>query len=604
MLKHLLSLCLSCLLLCGCAAATPAEPAPAPPEQTAPPHSPVLYDAGSVVEQRTRGAVRAYPLTLQHNAGILAFGEWLVLFSGQDTTTLTLISEQEPAMGKSVTLDFRLEKTDPSLQVGDGVLSFFDPVRRETWLLDKNLDTVLTVPAPEGLLGTPILFPDASTLFYCTATALNALDLESGIHRCVREMSLPNPSVAGLYRGGSIVACRYSDGTDDGRLYISPKNGRLLGESKPIPLTTCADRYYTQFPTGMTRALLFGVGEEPPRALIPSELTAECFFLEEAHAAVTVSSASGGQMRLEYYDLASGLRRSVLALDGPCEIMDAVWANGNVYILAQDIIYRWDTEKFPIIDSTVYISPYYTAQAPDREGLSRCREKADRLEDAYGIEILIWEEAAGAVSSWPEAEEEYLVPVTHWALTELENLLSRFPEDMVRSTISHFDGITLCLFRQEAAPEGGCCLQHIEDGRAWLLLPADAQFPRNFLHGLFHCMETHIWSNSIALDQWEKLNPQGFSYDLDYQKNLLRNGDVYLRPETRAFIDTFSMSFPREDRARILEFACAEGAEALFRSEPMQAKLRALCEGIREAYGLRSSPEEFLWEQYLLVPLT
>ena len=42
-----------------------------------------------------------------------------------------------------------------------------------------------------------------------------------------------------------------------------------------------------------------------------------------------------------------------------------------------------------------------------------------------------------------------------------------------------------------------------------------------------------------------------------------------------------------------------EGNESLFRCETMQAKLRTLCEGIRKAFGLRKSPDTFLWEQYL-----
>jgi hypothetical protein len=31
----------------------------------------------------------------------------------------------------------------------------------------------------------------------------------------------------------------------------------------------------------------------------------------------------------------------------------------------------------------------------------------------------------------------------------------------------------------------------------------------------------------------------------------------------------------------------------------MQAKLKLLCLGIREAYGLEKSAETYLWEQYL-----
>ena len=59
------------------------------------------------------------------------------------------------------------------------------------------------------------------------------------------------------------------------------------------------------------------------------------------------------------------------------------------------------------------------------------------------------------------------------------------------------------------------------------------------------------------------------------------------------------MTASREDQARIFEFACREGNEDFFRSATMQKKLRAVCVGIREAWGLKKAETEFLWEQYL-----
>ena len=63
------------------------------------------------------------------------------------------------------------------------------------------------------------------------------------------------------------------------------------------------------------------------------------------------------------------------------------------------------------------------------------------------------------------------------------------------------------------------------------------------------------------------------------------------------------MSFPKEDRARIMEYAMLSGNQELFRGQIMQEKLKTLCQGIREAYGLKKSSETFLWEQYLRKPL-
>ena len=116
-------------------------------------------------------------------------------------------------------------------------------------------------------------------------------------------------------------------------------------------------------------------------------------------------------------------------------------------------------------------------------------------------------------------------------------------------------------------------------------------------HELYHVMETHILTKSSALDQWEALNPAGFTY------GNMEAMEVYLQGQTRAFADSYSMRSSKEDRARILENAMLSGKEELFRSEYMQRKLTAICQGIREAYGLRKTTEILPWERYLVTPL-
>ena len=64
------------------------------------------------------------------------------------------------------------------------------------------------------------------------------------------------------------------------------------------------------------------------------------------------------------------------------------------------------------------------------------------------------------------------------------------------------------------------------------------------------------------------------------------------------------MCYPKEDRARIMEYAMLDDKEDLFRSAPMQAKLRRLCLGIRKAFHLEEEPVTYRWEQYLDTPLT
>ena len=52
-----------------------------------------------------------------------------------------------------------------------------------------------------------------------------------------------------------------------------------------------------------------------------------------------------------------------------------------------------------------------------------------------------------------------------------------------------------------------------------------------------------------------------------------------------------------------MEYAVMDGCEAYFASDIMQAKLKTVCKGIREAFGLKKDSRVFLWEQYLKEPL-
>ena len=183
--------------------------------------------------------------------------------------------------------------------------------------------------------------------------------------------------------------------------------------------------------------------------------------------------------------------------------------------------------------------------------------------------------------------------------------LSRYPKALLTETAAHFDSLKLCLVQSVTGIAGENSLstatgiQFLNGSDAHVVLAAGEYMEQALYHELFHVMETHILSHSSALDRWNELNPAGFSYDLDHSANARRNSGVYLDTETRAFIDTYSMSFPREDRARIFEYAMLEDSGHLFASKIMQQKLRAICTGIREAYGLEKSKDIFPWEQYL-----
>ena len=67
---------------------------------------------------------------------------------------------------------------------------------------------------------------------------------------------------------------------------------------------------------------------------------------------------------------------------------------------------------------------------------------------------------------------------------------------------------------------------------------------------------------------------KNFSYDTRYTTTRSEEGRTFLTPESRYFVDLYSMCYPKEDRARLLEYAMAPGNESLFRPPMMQKKLQ------------------------------
>ena len=185
-----LCLLLACLMLGGCSAQPAPDDAPAPTVQTVPDEKPPmpLYVPEHPLEQSAPGALRVYPLRRQAH-GILAMGSNLIALCGSENTTLTLLTGEDLAVSATAELSFHLSEDDPSLRICPDALSYFDPVRGETVVLNHQLKDVSRIAAPEGLTGSPILSDDRSTLYYCTPTAIRAWNLETGIRRCVKELS-------------------------------------------------------------------------------------------------------------------------------------------------------------------------------------------------------------------------------------------------------------------------------------------------------------------------------------------------------------------------------------------------------------------------------
>ena len=622
-MKRLIPLLLSLLLLCGCGTApvqeTNAAPTQAPTYPAVDPTEPGgSYDPDSAVEKETAGAVRAYTISISGAYGMACMGEDVVVFSGADSTTLTKVSGENLYVTAAAHLDRKIDPEDTSVSVSEKGVSYYSRDRHAMVLLDTSLKEVGTIPLPEDVVGEPLMTADRKYVYYCTAGSVRELTVETGISRMLKEMTYPVQRVESVLLGGTVLECSLSDGDDELRtLFLSTEYGQTLWEGEGnIPVTGYGDAWYAILPDGVMDAFVYGGAGMDEQMLIPEDFTASGIYLEAANCLVTVSSLEDPLgVELNCYDLATGLRTSALLLEGSSEplYMDVCESTGEIFVLCQDLasghltLYRWDPAALPTGDELIYSGHHYTLENPDTEGLAECTVYAQHIGSQYGVEVLIGADAA-AVSPWNYAlAAEYQVPVLKRELAKLDQLLSVYPEGMLRSAAAGAnDGVMrICLVRQiTGTPEsgslettGGVC--YWADGGLYIALAMGQDMQSVLYHEMYHALENRLLSDSDACYDWEYLNPDGFDYDYNYTDYLTREDSPYLADDTRYFINAYSMTFPAEDRAMILEYAMEPGNEAYFQTDAMQAKLKAICVGIREAYGLEKSPETFLWEQYL-----
>lgn len=604
---RLLPLLLCCLLLAGCGTGISAqtlstEEAPIPseaPQRSSTPQ--VYYD----------GALQVSSPGISNAAGLYAMGNRLLVLSGTEATTLTLLSEDDLTPVAAVTLSFLLDPEDPSLRFGDGYLSYYDPVERETVVLDASLQEVSHIPAPEGLQGVPILSGDRNALYYCTADGIRVWDLETGLRRRIKEMTFPGQTLTGLALNDTVLTCAIAS---DGRsTLLSANNGSLLYEAAgEISLSGQDGRYCLSIPMGLGQALLCGEENSSPLLFLPEHAASKCFFLRYCAGAVT--HINQGENRLDYYDLSTGLRTSALTLGAnliPIAVADK--ASGEIYFLAEIedihscILLRWEVSAgnaLAVEDEKSYLAAYQTADNPDHTTAAQCSAYASQLSRKYGITILIGDDAT-RVQPWDFSLEPETQPgILLRELQNLEKRLSQFPDALLPQTASHFTSLNLCIVRsvtgtaESGNTEPATGVQFLDGTDAYVVITAGKYAEQALYHELFHAMETHILTGSSALDQWNNLNPQEFSYTYGVS-DTVEYPDTWLSGENQAFLDTYAMTFPKEDRSRIFEAAMQPGNKETFRPWILQRKLKTICQGIREAYGFTKSPESYPWEQYL-----
>lgn len=604
------------LLLAGCEeqpqTTQPADTLPPGVSTTVRPVVDGLYAPGSSLENYTGGAVKLYPLGKRGCDGIVPMGQALLLLEKGEVTGLTLLRGEELTEEAHSKLTFSVSADSGALQVSGKGIAYHDEQDGSLVFLNGKLSQISRMKLPEDILGKALLSPEQDRAYYCTADGVQVLDLATGISRQLAQQSSVRQTVSGILLDGEVLRCdmQRQDGKTVTRI-LSTATGQTLWEGSLVEqMTTRGKSWLLKFDRGSVTEWVFGARGEGSRNLWPGEGVAQCALLDDGNI-VAVTSADWGT-RLDLYDTAAGRRISSVILPGIYSVCDiysdggiGIWLRGQETAHDREVILHWEPGKTTCADSTVYTAPHYPADAPDMAGTAQMNAAAAVLEEAYGVDILLGGDATAVTLGGYGFETEHLVQAMEKYLPRLQKILSVFPEGFFQTAGEKTASgrVRICLVRSiRGSAEYGTlpkmpCVQFWSGGEAYLMVTMDDRLEQSFLHAMMQLIETRVLSVCTAYYDWDKLNPPGFQYDNDYIKNLKRDEPLLITGDSRVFVDYFSMSFSREDRARIFTTACLPGNAEVFSSEIMKDKLTVLCEGIRQAFDLVDG--EYIWEQYL-----
>ena len=253
---------------------------------------------------------------------------------------------------------------------------------------------------------------------------------------------------------------------------------------------------------------------------------------------------------------------------------------------------------------------------PVSDTLQGAREFADRLEEKYGVSILISNQCAGPVAScsYPITTTDQM-DLTNEAydinrtLVALDQTFSLYPQGFFAQfpNRSGEGGIRVLLVGYIDSGYGaiGCSFKT----GSWHNIAIDVRmddFESLLCHEIWHATEDRIVSvdtDSFTWDVWSPCNPEGFSYYNDYSLTDPEQNRWTLfstGAEDAHFIDSYSRVNAKEDRARIMEYIMAkpEYAAQIKASPAIMKKLQIMCDAIRENFNT-SQWKDLPWELLL-----
>ena len=309
--------------------------------------------------------------------------------------------------------------------------------------------------------------------------------------------------------------------------------------------------------------------------------------------------------------LAGGLRRLISAAPVLCIFASIVLINALAETFGGGIV--------SYSASANIVERSEEAQIAEKSPVMRA---AEELKAEFGIGISFGEEArivSEAYENEPLSDPERLLP----AIAQIRSVLGMYPAgffEALTEDCSEGLGIKLCgRIRGVSANTVGspAAISMTENGRRVVVLDVsdkNSALGPVLVHELCHIVDRRL--DALAKDDpshwsaegWAALNPEGFEYYYAYTdpegRPYSETDDREYTPEGEGgiwFADSYSKTYPTEDRARLMEllFSRSPGA-SLFRSPHISAKLAYYFAAIRYCLDPDGEwTEPTFWEELL-----
>lgn len=621
------------LLLSGCVREQPepttlptTEPQPSATQPTTvptePPAEPGSYVPDSPFEQESGGALRCFdPESLLREEypnycvaeylllpdGVFLAGSGFNEETGKTSYVLTILAGEDlhRTASREIITDSYLCRWMVS---GDGTrFAYYDEDAASFVMLDGDLQEAERAVLPaDAADSSTLLSPDFGTIYYTTGSSIREYDIAQGNSVLLREGKEESTFLESVMFDGACLLCgRFEDGVYTSEIVDADSGELLFRSEEQFGLwVTGGDSYFVSRYNHVAEFLFGQVDGETHQLGLGSDRLFRCASLEQGVAVMSIWDEND-RMTLEAYDLETGRKTGSVTLPGFYEDLLQISRDGKyvwMYSYVDSVILCWEIGRSPTEDETNYITPHYTLDNPDLEGLAACEARAKELGKALGVKILVWSGIDDLENDWYTFQKDYHPLALQQAMDQLERAQAQLPEGFLAKLATWGTNRTLTIAlvdRIVTASEFGvpdaAGLQYWDSDSAYIVLELDDNLSWTFFHELFHVIDTAVMSRKNTYDDWANLNPEGADYFYSYTETGEDSDSLWTTGDDPAFLDLYSMSYPNEDRARIFEYAMMPYNS--FETPILQNKLAVLCEGIRKAFRMEG---DLPWEQYLV----